>query len=74
MLKSFPGATGQAIGTLQTGDVALDAGTEVPQLAIHPGALDHLTDLEPLLFMEGNVFGAKRLGRRQVLLAGIASP
>jgi len=56
VLKSFPGATGQTIGTLQTGDVALDAGTEVPELAIHPGAFHHLTDFKTLLLVEGHVF------------------
>src|SRR5215207_6023196 len=47
-----PSAAGQAVGALQAGDVGLDAGAEVSELAIDPAALDHVLDCEAAFLVE----------------------
>jgi hypothetical protein len=48
--KSFPArpcAAVKAKGSFESGDACLNAGTEVPELFVNPGALRHLQDRKP---------------------------
>ncbi len=49
----------EAEATLQERNPALDAGAEVPQLAVHPMALDHVEDVEASLPGEAHVLDAE---------------
>lgn len=58
---------------LQAGDASLDAGAEVPELAIDPTALDNVFDLKAATPVEGHVAHAERFGLGEVLPAGKAA-
>jgi hypothetical protein len=45
----------------------------VAQLAIDPAALDHVFDRQAALPVEGDILDAARLGRCEIVLAGIAA-
>jgi outer membrane lipoprotein SlyB len=71
--EAAPGAARQAIGALQARDARLDAGAEVPQLAIDPAAPDHVLDAQAGLLVEGHVADAAGLGLIEIVAAGVAA-
>ena len=55
-LPARPGAAVEAEGAFQGGDACLDAGTEVSELLVDPGALCHSKDREAALLGKDGVF------------------
>ena len=51
---AFAGATRQPVKAFQARDIALNAVAEVAELFV-PAAFDHVLDLQPALFLEGDV-------------------
>src|SRR5207244_10462016 len=73
VIEAAPGAAGQTVGSLEAGDPGLDPGAEVAQLAIDPAALDHVFARPAALFVKGDILDAARLGRCEIVLAGITA-
>lgn len=73
MREAFPRTAGQAIGAFQTRYAGFNPGPEVTQLAIHPRTAHHLLDIQPALFMEGDLLDTGRFGRLQIAPGGIAA-
>jgi hypothetical protein len=73
MIEPAPGAARQTVGSLEAGDPGLDPGAEVTQLTIDPAALDHVFDRQATLLVEGDILDAARLGRCEIVLAGITA-
>jgi hypothetical protein len=73
VIQPAPSAACQTVGSLEAGDPGLDPGAEVAQLAIDPAALDHVFDREAALLVEGDILDAARLGRCEIVLAGITT-
>src|ERR1700750_1831371 len=73
VVQSAPGATGGAIRALEAGDRRLDAGAEVAQTTVDPGALDHLGNGDAALLVEGDVGNAAGLGGGEIGAAGVAT-
>lgn len=57
--------------SFETGNVALDSGTEVTQFAVHPGAFDHGFNPDAPLFVKSHIFDTQLFGFEQVVLAGV---
>src|SRR5207247_6399318 len=51
----------------------LAPGAEVAQLAIDPAALDYVFDRQAALFVKGDILDAARLGRCEIVPAGITA-
>src|SRR5438552_2327502 len=73
VIEAAPGAAGQTVGSLEAGDPGLDPGAEVAQLAIDPAALDYVFDRQAALFVKGDILDAARLGRCEIVPAGITA-
>src|SRR6202040_1120923 len=73
MIEPAPGAARQTVGSIEAGDPGLDPGAEVAQLAIDPAALDHVFDRQATLLVEGDIRDAARLGRCEIVPAGITA-
>src|SRR5260221_1516348 len=71
--EAAPGRAGQAVGALEAGNAGLDAGAEVAQPAIHPAALDHVSDREPALLVESHIAHAPGLGLVEIVARGVAA-
>src|SRR3972149_9496529 len=69
-LLALPGAAGEAEDALEEGDHAFDAGAEVAELAVDPGARCHVIDAEATLLGEDDIVEAPYLGCLEVVLAG----
>ena len=71
--QALPGAAVEAEDALEPGDDAFDAGPEVAQLAVDPGAAGHVGDLEAAVLGEGDVAHAPGLQGRQIGFRGEAA-
>ena len=67
-LPARPGAAVKAEGAFQGGDARLDAGTEVPELLVDPGALGHGKDREPALLGKDGILDAVAFRKGKILL------
>jgi hypothetical protein len=59
-LAAAPGTTTKSEGTLEGGDVALDAGAEVPEASVGGSVAGHLGNREAEVFAEHDVSDAER--------------
>ncbi len=73
VIQALPGAAAEPVGPLEAGDVGLDPGPEVAQLAIHPTALHHVLDVQPALLVQGGILDTLGLGVGQIGGAGVAA-
>src|SRR4029077_17570896 len=73
VIEPAPSAACQTVGSFEARDPGLDPGAEVPQLAIDPAALDHVSARQAALLVEGDIAHAARLGGFEIVEAGITA-
>ena len=68
-----PGTPGESEGSLENRDAGFDAGAEVPELLVDPGALNHVQYRDSFALGEGNIGDPFPLGFSQVVVGGKAT-
>lgn len=65
-----PGASRKSESAFESGDPRLDSGPKVPELPVHPLALDHLLHAEPSSFRESDILDARFFGFFKIFSRG----